>query len=366
MDKQVLVVGWDGATESHLAEYDLEWYGGLDHGGVLLPEPFWQSREIDSGSAWTTLTTGLSTEEHGVAMLSGLIEDERQFDLFSSVDRLIPRNLFGRPARIWARRQVLGRQPTNDDVPYKRVWHYVPDSLAFAVPLTYPPKETDGVTVSGFPSPAVSVQPESLEEWVRERYDGEPSKFDDAGEIRDGYVEDLFRTHEAERDLVLELVDRREFRLHFVVFTLLDRLLHVTDDAEVIERAYRTMDETTARLVDAHRPGRRARGQRSRDETRPSREVDPRPRRNDGHLGRDAALGRRDAPRRDPGARRVLRPLSGRSDVHGPGDRRGASADDVPVARSGVPVSRPLDESVAVSAACRSLAGAREHPSRIY
>ncbi|MCU4802347.1 alkaline phosphatase family protein [Halobacteria archaeon HArc-gm2] len=254
MDKQVLVVGWDGATESHLDEYDLEWYGGLDHGGVLLPEPFWQSREIDSGSAWTTLTTGLSTREHGVAMLSGLIEDERRFDLFSSVDRLIPRNLFGRPARIWARRQVLGRQPTNDDVPYKRVWHYVPDSLAFAVPLTYPPKETDGVTVSGFPSPEVSVQPESLEAWVRERYDGEPSKFDDAGEIRDGYVEDLFRTHEAERDLVLELVEREEFRLHFVVFTLLDRLLHVTDDAEVIERAYRTMDETSDRLVDAIDP----------------------------------------------------------------------------------------------------------------
>lgn len=254
MEKRALVVGWDGATESHLAEYDLDWYDRLEHGGRLLPEPFWQSREIDSGSAWTTLTTGLSTAEHGVAMLSGMIENERRFELFSAVDQLIPRNLMGRPARIWARKQVLGRQPTNDDVPYKRVWHYVPDSLAFAVPLTYPPKQTTGVTISGFPSPEVSVRPESLEEWVRTRYDGEPSKFDDSGTIRDGYIEDLFQTHEAERELVLDLVGDRDFRLHFVVFTLLDRLLHVTDDEDVIERAYRTMDETTDRLVDAIDP----------------------------------------------------------------------------------------------------------------
>lgn len=254
MDEQVLAVGWDGATEPHLSGFDLDWFDGLAHGGRLLPEPFWQSREIDSGSAWTTLTTGLSTDEHRVAMLGGLVEDERRFELFSAVDRVIPRSLFGRPARIWARRQVLGRQPTNEDVPYKRVWHYVPDSLAFAVPLTYPPKPTTGVTVSGFPSPEVAVEPDSLSEWIRERYDGEPSKFDDDGNLRDGYVEDLFRTHEAERGLVLDLIDHREFRLQFVVFTLLDRLLHVTDDEAVIERAYRTMDRTTARLVDAIDP----------------------------------------------------------------------------------------------------------------
>jgi len=252
--KQALVVGWDGATDSHLARYDLDWIGDLEHGGTLLPEPYWQSREVDSGSAWTTLTTGLPTEQHRIAMLSGTIENQRLFDLFSKVDRLIPRNFMGRPARIWARRQVLGSQPTNDDIPFKRVWHYVPDSLAFAVPLTYPPKPTTGVTVSGFPSPEVSVRPESFESWVRERYDGEPSKFDDAGTLRDGYVEDLFRTHERERDLVLELVDREDFRLHFVVFTLLDRLLHVTDDEATVERAYRTIDRTTETLVDAIDP----------------------------------------------------------------------------------------------------------------
>lgn len=254
MDRRALVVGWDAATTTHVDRYDPAWFDGLDHGGTLLPEPFWQSREVDSGSAWTTLTTGLPTAEHGVAMLSGMIDGRRRFQAFSAIDRLIPRNLRGRPARIWARRQVLGDQPTNDDIPYKRVWHYVPDSLAVAVPLTDPPKPTTGVTVSGFPSPEVGVRPESLEEWVRDRYDGEPSKFDDDGNLREDYIEDLFRTHEAERDLVLDLVEREQFRLQFVVFTLLDRLLHVTDDPALIERAYRTIDRTTATLVEAIDP----------------------------------------------------------------------------------------------------------------
>jgi hypothetical protein len=246
MERQSLVVGWDGATTTHIDAYDLDWFDRPGYGSRLLPEPYWQTREVDSGSAWTTITTGLSTREHSVAMLSGMIEDERLFERFSKVDHLIPRNLLGRPARIWARRQVLGGQPTNDDVPYKRVWHYVPDSLAFAVPLTYPPKETTGLTVSGFPSPEVRVQPPSLEDEIRDRYDGEPSKFDEVGELRDDYVEELFRTHETERDLVLDLVDDRELRLHFVVFTLLDRLLHVTADEGLIEWAYRTLDEPTA------------------------------------------------------------------------------------------------------------------------
>ena len=254
MDEQALVVGWDAATTSHLDRYDLPWFDGLSDGGGLLPEPFWQSREVDSGAAWTTLTTGLPTEDHRVAMLSGMIEDERRFELFSAVDRLIPRNFAGHPARIWARRQVLGDQPTNDDVPFKRVWHYVPESLAFTVPLTYPPKPTTGVTVSGFPSPEVAVEPTALQDFVRRRYDGEPSKFDDAGDLHEDYVDDLFRAHEAERNLVLELVEREEFRLVFVVFTLLDRLLHVTDDVATIEAAYRTIDRTTATLVDAIDP----------------------------------------------------------------------------------------------------------------
>lgn len=256
MTRTLLVVGWDAATRSHLRGLDLDFYHGLDHGGSLLPEPYWQSREVDSGTAWATITTGLSMWDHRVAMLGGMIENERLFRLFSTVDRAVPRNLFGRPARIWLRSKVLGEQPTNDLIPFKRTWHYLPRSLAFAVPLTYPPKPTDGVTVSGFPSPEIAVEPAELTDDVRARYDGEPTKFED-GSLRPSYVDELFEVHQQERDTVLWLDEQadEEFEFYFVVFTLLDRLLHVVgpDDA-AIDRAYQAIDETTATLVDELAP----------------------------------------------------------------------------------------------------------------
>ena len=252
MGETLLVVGWDAATQSHLRRFDLDFYDSLDHSGTLLPEPYWQSREVDSGTAWATVTTGLSMWDHRVGMLSGMIENERLFRLFSSVDRFVPRNLFGRPARIWLRSKFLGEQPTNEQIPFNRTWHYLPRSLAFAVPLTYPPKPTDGVTVSGFPSPQVAVEPADLTDGVRERYQGEPTKFEN-GTLRPSYVEDLFDVHEQERDTVLWIDEEsgEDFEFYFVVFTLLDRLLHVVGpDDPTIERAYRTIDETTSQVVE--------------------------------------------------------------------------------------------------------------------
>lgn len=256
MTETLLVVGWDAATRSHLQQIDLDFYHGLSHQGTLLPEPYWQSREVDSGTAWATITTGLSMWEHKVAMLSGMIENEHLFRLFSKLDRTVPRNLFDRPARIWLRSKFLGKQPTNEQIPFKRTWHYLPKSLAFTVPLTYPPKPTDGVTVSGFPSPEIAVEPEELTGDVRARYDGEPKKFEN-GELRPTYVDDLFRTHDQERDTVLWLDKQadEEFEFYFVVFTLLDRLLHVVEpDDPAIERAYQTIDESTAGLMEQIEP----------------------------------------------------------------------------------------------------------------
>jgi hypothetical protein len=122
--------------------------------------------------------------------------------------------------------------------------------------MTYPPKETNGVTISGFPSPKITVKPEDLTDDVRVRYHGEPKKFED-GELRPSYVDDLFRTHNEKRDTALWIDERtgEEFEFYFVVFTLLDRLLHVVEpDDPAIERAYRTIDESTSELVDQIEP----------------------------------------------------------------------------------------------------------------
>ena len=252
MGRELLVVGWDAATASHITSFELPFYESLDAGGILQPEPYWQDREVDSGSAWTTITTGLSMRDHNIATLTGMIESPRLFRMVSTVDRLVPRNLLNTPARIWTRRLALGKQPTNDDIPYKRVWHHVPDSLSAFVPLTYPPKPTTGVTISGFPSPEVTVRPTDLETEVRHRYAGEPQrKFADDGGVREGYLDDLYSCHDQRVEVIKWLTREREFTLVFVVFTLLDRLLHVTDEhSNRIEEAYETVDASTQQLVD--------------------------------------------------------------------------------------------------------------------
>ncbi|MDS0259777.1 alkaline phosphatase family protein [Haloarcula sp. S1CR25-12] len=252
MDRTLLVVGWDAATTEHLDAFDLPFYEQLTEGGVLQPEPFWQNREVDSGTAWTTITTGLSMWDHRVATLSGMIDAPWKLRTLSKVDRLIPRDVLNTPARIWFRRLALGSQPTNDDIPYKRAWHHVPNSLGAFVPLTYPPKPTDGVTISGFPSPEVAVEPTDIEDSVRQRYDGEPErKFDEDGGVREGYIDDLYEAHTQQVETVRWLTDNQDFNLVFAVFTLLDRLLHVTDEGDSrIQEAYEKMDSTTASLVD--------------------------------------------------------------------------------------------------------------------
>jgi hypothetical protein len=250
MSDRLLVVGWDGATSHHLQQFDLPFIDTLQYGDILLPEPYWQNREIDSGTAWTTITTGLSMWEHQVGMLTGMIENKMIFNFFSKIDHFIPRNLHGHPFRIWLRSKLLGRQATNDQVPYKRTWHYLPNSLAFRVPVTYPPKPTAGVTVSGFPSPEIRVEPPRLAESIHERYEGEPEKFLN-GDLRPSYVDDLFEAHQKELETISWLDKNNNFEFYFVVFTLLDRLLHVAEqDDETIERAYRTIDETTRILTE--------------------------------------------------------------------------------------------------------------------
>jgi hypothetical protein len=181
-----------------------------------------------------------------------MIESPWKLQAASKFDKLIPRNFFNTPARIWFRRMALDQQPTNDDIPYKRVWHHIPESLAAFVPLTYPPKPTDGVTISGFPSPEVAVEPTEIEADVRSRYTGEPQrKFDDEGTVRQEYIDELFECHRNQVETIQWLTEERDFNLVFCVFTLLDRLLHVTDEGdERIQEAYEQVDTSTEILVE--------------------------------------------------------------------------------------------------------------------
>lgn len=73
---RLLVVGWDGASFNHLEEIKPSFYNQL-YKGILLPELFWQNREVDSGAAWVTITTGKSMFDHKVLPIAGELENEQ-------------------------------------------------------------------------------------------------------------------------------------------------------------------------------------------------------------------------------------------------------------------------------------------------
>lgn len=248
---KLLVIGWDGATYNHLEKIKPKFYRKL-YRKILLPEPFWQNREIDSGAAWTTITTGKSFFEHKILSIAGKLENERLFKVFSKIDRLIPSNLCGKPVRLWLMTKLFYKTPPlSTDVKFPRIWEKIPNSLAWAVPVTHPPKPIYGVWVSGIPYPdSYGVYPKRLEDKLKKMYQGEPKRCDDLKK----YKRDLFEQHFREVEAIKWLYDQFEFNFAFIVFVLPDRFMHIEDDWDEIKKMYEVIDESTRELVNHINP----------------------------------------------------------------------------------------------------------------
>ena len=243
---KLMVVGWDGATYSHLEKIRPRFYRKL-HRQILLPEQFWQNREIDSGAAWTTITTGKSFFEHKVLSIAGKLENEKLFMLFSKIDRFIPSNLFGRAVKLWIMSRLFYKHPPlSTDVKFPRIWELISNSLAWSVPVTHPPKPIYGVWVSGIPYPdSYGVYPKRIEEKLKKIYQGEPKRGNDLKR----YKSNLFEQHFREVEAIKWLYDKFEFNFAFIVFVLPDRFMHVEDDWDRIAEMYKIVDENTRELV---------------------------------------------------------------------------------------------------------------------
>jgi len=248
---KLLTIGWDGATFNHLEKIKPSFYSSL-YRDILLPEPFWSNREIDSGAAWTTITTGKSMFEHKVLSIGGMLENERLFMLFSKFDRVIPRNFRGRPARIWLRSKLFYKNPPfANEIKFPRIWEKIPNSLAWSVPVTHPPRPYNGVIISGIPYPdSYGVHPKSIDGKIRNIFQGEPVRGDDLRV----YKAELFEQHFKEVEAIKWLFKRYNFNFAFIVFVILDRFMHVESDWRKIKKAYETVDSSTKELVEFINP----------------------------------------------------------------------------------------------------------------
>lgn len=263
---KVLVIGWDGASFDHLEEVEPEFYSSLEYGGKLLPERVYRGIPIDSGTAWTTITTGLEVEEHGFLSINNVVDSRRFLGLTKKIIKHVPLKklrtyMFYGPNKLF---NLKDRTPRSTDVEYKRLWDYVEGrTLTLGVPLTYPAWRHNGVMFSGIPAPLEgskpATYPEEYEEY-RQRYnayyylDDKQTPLEEESQPNlEEYKDRIYELNREAFNVVEELSGEEDFELVFAVFPIIDDLLHALDEEEdwnEIVEAYEWIDERTEELVD--------------------------------------------------------------------------------------------------------------------
>lgn len=270
---KLLVVGWDAATHRHLQSMQLPFWDGLDHRGRLYPERLFRGSYISTGNAWTTMTTGVSFEEHRIfgfvhgPYVGHPLEGPVKWIIRRSwIPRIARRTLLGLGLGNIATAGGRGASPQSTDVPYKRVWEYLEDNaLVFGLPVTYPVWNTNGILVSGVPGPKPSeaskplvspteLQPKVFDDEFTGYHVDMTSPLHDPDSSKDEYCEahvaktekvgekflDLYRNHDHQQD----------FEFGFLMLRSIDDVLHATSRWELMERIYRATDSVTERIVN--------------------------------------------------------------------------------------------------------------------
>jgi predicted AlkP superfamily phosphohydrolase/phosphomutase len=263
---KVLVIGWDGASHKHLEKIQPTYYSSLENKGRLLPEEVYKGIPIDSGTAWTTITTGATVEEHGFLSINNVVKSRKFLSLTKNLTKNIPNKklrtyAFYGPNKLF---NLKDRTPRSTDVEYKRLWDYIGGkSLSLGVPLTYPAWKHNGVMFSGIPAPIdgslPASYPESFDEY-RKRYNGyyylddkkTPLEEESKPNLEE-YKDRIYELNEEAFQVVEELDEEEGFEFIFAVFPIIDDLLHALnpeDDWSEIEEAYNWIDQRTEELVE--------------------------------------------------------------------------------------------------------------------
>ncbi len=241
MDGKLLIVGWDGATFDLLDPWiqagHLPNLAGLIERGVrgrLQSVP-----NMNSGPAWTSVSTGVNPGKHGIYGLVGFAEGSY---------RLRPLNATDRRARaVWQLLGDAGRQ-----------------AVVVNLPMTYPAEPVNGLLIAGGDAPSASSSgfsyPEGLAEEISTAVGGYTvaERIDEL--IREGRKAEalarLLVQIKSRTDATLYLMDRRPWDLALLLYTASDAAQHYFWEdlaggphGDAILTVFRHLDESLGRLV---------------------------------------------------------------------------------------------------------------------
>lgn len=226
---KVLVIGIDGATFDLIKPWIKQerlplfkklmkegCYGGLE--STIPPL---------SPSAWTSAFTGVNPGKHGI------------FDF-----------------RVWNGYQQEPAFSTDIKVPtvWERIGKDQLRSVVINVPLTYPPQKIEGVMITGMQTPGLKSEftyPKSLRQKLER--EGYVIDYADVGPVvpqKKDWLQKSQAIIEKRGKIALELLQKENWDLFIVVFTVLDRVQHFFwDETEKIFKIYQTIEKTIEKIL---------------------------------------------------------------------------------------------------------------------
>lgn len=242
---KVLVIGLDGATWNLLDPW-IE-AGNLPNLAKLVKDGCSGKLNsvfpIISLAAWTSFSTGMTPGKHGVF---GFQQRSR-----SDYHSYIPMSTDVRGKWFWETIGMNGKR-----------------SVIINVPGTYPPKELNGVLVSGLlATKPVTYPPELADELIRKGYTVDEKGYFNT--TKSEFLEDIYRMTDSMAKAGLELMEKEDWGLFVIVFTGMDRIQTcMWEDREDMLKYFQRMDgivgefvgkageNTTTFIVSDHGAGR--------------------------------------------------------------------------------------------------------------
>jgi predicted AlkP superfamily phosphohydrolase/phosphomutase len=151
--------------------------------------------------------------------------------------------------------------PFSKDVKSKTFWEILSEEgkrvIIINAYLTYPPKDINGIIISGMPSPCLATYPPELKEEIEK----EGYKVEAKGYIvtpKDEFIKDLYDTAEARTKTAIKLIESESWDLFFILFPEIDRLQHYlwkdveenTRYKQEVFKYYKFIDEKVGELVE--------------------------------------------------------------------------------------------------------------------
>jgi len=235
-NRKVMVIGLDGATWDLLEPWarnnklpalkelmEKGCYGPLESTIPHVTPP-----------AWTSMVTGKNPAKHGVFDFMGIKREKDGWSL-----------------SLYTSRSKRSRE----------IWDYLNGkSIVVNVPLTYPPREINGIMVTGMYTPDINSEftyPREIKEDILKlfpdykielswaEYEGKKQKF----------LEDLYKMTEERVNLFWHFFEM-DWNFFFFVFVGTDRLQHIVWDEGELLKYYRYLDDFLGEVIEKIREDR--------------------------------------------------------------------------------------------------------------